>query len=106
MAYNNHHYGKWVCYYLLSVSFLPSEKYRFSGKKKTPFRRIFWKENSSLAGLRYSFHGIQTLTEHTINLGSKLKKMWLNLLENESSLYRPEETSTILHGLDLQSSKV
>ena len=77
MAYNNHNYGRWLPDYWASISSLTSVRWRF-------FRDNF---SQSITGLPYSFQGMDLWIECTMNLGSKLKQGWLNLLDNEKQLF-------------------
>ena len=76
MAYNNHNYGRWLPDYWASISSLPKDKYSFFADKFT----------LSLTGLPFSLQVMGLWIECTMNLGSKLKQGWLNLLDNEKQL--------------------
>ena len=76
MAYNNHNYGRWLPDYWASISSLPEEQYKFFADNFT----------QSLTGLPFSLQGMDLWIECTMNLGSKLKQGWLNLLDNEKQL--------------------
>ena len=77
ISYNNTNYGRWLPDYWASLSSLPTEQYEF-------FKNDF---TQSLTGLPYSFQGMDLWIECTMNLGSKLKRGWLNLLNNEKQLF-------------------
>ena len=76
MAYNNYEYGRWLPDYWASINSLPPDQYKF------------FEENFSqlMAGLPYSLQAMDLWIESTMNLGSKLKHGWLNLLDNEKQL--------------------
>ena len=77
IAYNNTNYGRWLPDYWASLSSLPTEQYEF-------FKNNF---TQSLTGLPYSFQGLDLWIECTMNLASKFKQGWLNLLNNEKQLF-------------------
>ena len=76
MAYNNHNYGRWLPDYWASIHSLPEEVYNFM---KNNF-------SQSMTGLPYSQQPMDLWIECTMNLRSKLKRGWLNLLDNEKQL--------------------
>ena len=76
-AYNNHYYGRWLPYYWARISNLQDGQASF-------FRDSF---AQSMTQLPYSCQGMYLWIECTMNLGSKLKQGWLNLLSNEKQLF-------------------
>ena len=75
VSYNNTNYGRWLPDYWASLSSLPTEQSEF-------FKNNF---TQSQTGLPYSFQGMDLWIECTMNLGSKLKQGWLNLLNNKKT---------------------
>ena len=73
MAYDNHEYGRWLPDYWASIYSLPPDQYKF-------FEENF---SQSMTSLPYSLQAMDLWIESTMNLGSKLKQGWLNLLDNE-----------------------
>ena len=77
ISYNNNNCGSWLPDYWASISSLPDQRYKFFAENFT----------QSLTGLPYSYQGMDLWIECTMNLGSKLKQGWLNLLNNEKQLF-------------------
>ncbi|KAL8573120.1 hypothetical protein ACOMHN_027380 [Nucella lapillus] len=77
MAYNNHDYGRWLPDYWAMLSSLADEQ-------KTFFNAHF---AQSMTGLPYSCQPLDLWIETTMNLNSKLKQGWLQLLQNEKQLF-------------------
>ncbi|KAJ4927219.1 hypothetical protein JOQ06_014954, partial [Pogonophryne albipinna] len=77
MAYNNHDYGRWLPDYWAMLSSLTDEKMAFFNDHFT----------QSLTGLPYSCQPMDLWIETTMNLNSKLKQGWLQLLQNEKQLF-------------------
>ena len=77
MIYDNHDYGRWLPDYWAQLSTLPVEQMDF-------FRNHF---SQSMIGLPYSCQPMDLWIETTMNLNSKLKSGWLNLLHNEKQLF-------------------
>ncbi|KAL8608807.1 hypothetical protein ACOMHN_059489 [Nucella lapillus] len=77
MAYNNHDYGRWLPDYWAMLSSLADEQ-------KTFFNAHF---AQSMTGLPYSCQPLDLWIETTMNLNSKLKQVWLQLLQNEKQLF-------------------
>ena len=73
MAYDNHEYARWLPDYWAMVSSLSDERTTF-------FNDHF---AQSMTGLPYSCQPLET----TMNLNSKLKQGWLQLLQNEKQLF-------------------
>ena len=76
-TYNNNNYGRWLPDFWALLSSLPLEQHEFLKDSFT----------QSLTGLPYSNQGMDLWIECTMNLGSKLKQGWLNLLGNEKQLF-------------------
>ena len=77
MAYNNHDYGRWLPDYWAILSSLSDEQMAF-------FNDHF---SQSMTGLPYSCQPLDLWIETTMNLNSKLKQGWLQLLQNEKQLF-------------------
>ena len=77
MIYDNHDYGRWLPDYWAKLSTMPDEQMEF-------FRYHF---SQSLTGLPYSCMPMDLWIETTMNLNSKLKSGWLQLLHNEKQLF-------------------
>ncbi|KAL8563613.1 hypothetical protein ACOMHN_024714 [Nucella lapillus] len=77
MAYNNHDYGRWLPDYWAMLSSLADEQNTF-------FNAHF---AQSMTGLPYSCQPLDLWIETTMNLNSKLKQGWLQLLQNEKQLF-------------------
>ncbi|KAL8578071.1 hypothetical protein ACOMHN_019787 [Nucella lapillus] len=77
MAYNNHDYGRWLPDYWAMLSSLADEQ-------KTFFNAHF---AQSMTGLPYSCQPLNLWIATTMNLNSKLKQGWLQLLQNEKQLF-------------------
>ena len=76
LAYNNHHYGRWLPDYWAAMSSLPYEKKQF-------FIEHF---SQSMTGLPYSCQPMDLWIEVTMNLNSKLKSR-VQLLQNDEQLF-------------------
>ncbi|KAL8608663.1 hypothetical protein ACOMHN_002892 [Nucella lapillus] len=77
MAYNNHDYGRWLPDYWAMLSSLADEQ-------KTFFNAHF---AQSMTGLLYFCQPLDLWIETTMNLNSKIKQGWLQLLQNEKQLF-------------------
>ena len=77
MAYDNHDYGRWLPDYWAMLSLLSDEQMAF-------FNDHF---AQSITGLPYSCQPLDLWIETTMNLNSKLKQGWLQLLQNEKQLF-------------------
>ena len=77
MAYNNHDYGRWLPDYWAMLSALSDEQMAF-------FNDHF---AQSMTGLPYSCQPMDLWIETTMNLNSKLRQGWLQLLQNEKQLF-------------------
>jgi len=77
MAYDNHDYGRWLPDYWAMLSSLSDEQMAF-------FNEHF---AQSMTGLPYSCQPMDLWIETTMNLNSKLKSGWLQLLQNEKQLF-------------------
>lgn len=77
MAYDNHDYGRWLPDYWAMLSSLSDEQMDF-------FNNHF---AQSMTGLPYSCQPLDLWIETTMNLNSKLKQGWLQLLQNEKQLF-------------------
>ena len=77
MAYDNHDYGRWLPDYWAMLSSLPDEQMTFFIDHFT----------QSMTGLPYSFQPLDLWIETTMNLNSKLKQGWLQLLQNDKQLF-------------------
>jgi len=77
MAYDNHDYGRWLPDYWAMLSSLPNEQIDF-------FNNHF---AQSMTGLPYTCQPMDLWIETTMNLNSKLKQGWLQLLQNEKQLF-------------------
>ena len=77
MAYDNHDYGRWLPDYWAMLSSLSNEEMAF-------FNDHF---SQSMTGLPYSCQPLDLWIETTMNLNSKLKQGWLQLLQNEKQLF-------------------
>ena len=77
MAYDNHDYARWLPDYWAMLSSLSPEQMSF-------FNDHF---AQSLTGLPYSCQPLDLWIETTMNLNSKLKQGWLQLLLNEKQLF-------------------
>jgi len=77
MAYDNHDYGRWLPDYWAMLSSLSAEQMDF-------FNNHF---AQSMTGLPYSCQPLDLWIETTMNLNSKLKQGWLQLLQNEKQLF-------------------
>ena len=79
LAYNNHGYGKWLADYWAMANSFPYEKKKYFSEKHFA---------ESMTGLPYSNQPMDLWIEVTINLDSKLKQGWLQLLKNDTQLFR------------------
>ena len=77
MAYDNHDYGRWLPDYWAMLSSLSNEEMAF-------FNGHF---SLSMTELPYSCQPFDLWIETTMNLNSKLKQGWLQLLQNEKQLF-------------------
>jgi len=77
MAYDNHDYGRWLPEYWAMLSSLSDEQMAF-------FNDHF---AQSMTGQPYSCQPMDLWIETTMNLNSKLKQGWLQLLQNEKQLF-------------------
>ena len=77
LAYNNHDYGRWLPDYWAMISSLPTEQKEYLTKHFA----------QSMTGLPYSCQPMDLWIEVTMNLNSKLKQGWLQLLQNEKQLF-------------------
>ena len=77
ISYNNNNYGRWLPDYWASISSLPDQRYKFFAENFT----------QSSTGLPFSNQGMDLWIECAMNMGSKLKQGWLNLLNNEKQLF-------------------
>lgn len=77
MAYDNHDYGRWLPDYWAMISSLSDDEMNF-------FSHHF---SQSMTGLPYSCQPLDLWIETTMNLNSKLKQGWLQLLQNEKQLF-------------------
>ena len=77
MAYDNHDYGRWLPDYWVMLNSLSEEQ------------RTFFNDHfaQSMTGLPYSNQAMDLWIETTMNLNSKLKQGWLQLLLNEKQLF-------------------
>ena len=77
LAYNNHDYGRWLPDYWAMISSLPEDQ------------MVYFKDHfsQSMTGLPYSCQPMDLWIETTMNLNSKLKQGWLQLLQNEKQLF-------------------
>ena len=77
MAYDNHEYGRWLPDYWAMLLSQPDEVMEFFN---THFAQ-------SMTGLPYSCQPLDLWIETTMNLNSKLKQGWLQLLQNDKQLF-------------------
>ncbi len=77
MAYDNHDYGRWLPDYWAMLSSLPDEQMTF-------FIDHF---SQSMTGSPYSCQPLDLWIKTTMNLNSKLKQGWLQLLKNDKQLF-------------------
>jgi hypothetical protein len=77
MAYDNHDYGRWLPDYWAMLSSLSDERMAFFNIHFT----------QSMTGLPYSCQPLDLWIETTMNLNSKLKQGWIQLLQNEKQLF-------------------
>ena len=77
LAYNNHDYGRYLPDYWAMISNLPEDK-------KVYFSTHF---AQSISGFPYSCQPMDLWIETTMNLNSKLKQGWLQLLQNDKQLF-------------------
>ncbi|KAK5851403.1 hypothetical protein PBY51_002200 [Eleginops maclovinus] len=77
MAYDNHDYGRWLPDYWAMLSSLSDDKMAFFNIHFT----------QSMTGLPYSCQPLNLWIETTMNLNSKLKQGWIQLLQNEKQLF-------------------
>ena len=77
MIYDNHDYGRWLPDYWEKLSTMLDEQMEF-------FKYHF---SQSLTGLPYSCMPMDLWIETTMNLNSKLKSGWLQLLHNDKQLF-------------------
>ena len=77
IAYDNHDYGRWLPDYWVMLSSLSDEQMGFFSDHFT----------QSMTGLAYSCQPLDLWIETTMNLNSKLKQGWLQLLQNEKQLF-------------------
>ena len=77
LAYNNHDYGRWLPDYWAMISNLTHD------------RKIYFSDHfaQSMTGLSYSCQPMDLWIETTMNLNSKLKQGWLQLLQNDKQLF-------------------
>ena len=76
-CYNSTNYERWLPDYWASISYFPDQRYKFFAESFT----------QPLTGLPYSYQDMDLWIECTMNLGSKLKQGWLNLLNNKKKLF-------------------
>ena len=77
MAHDNHDYGRWLPDYWAMLSSLSDERMAFFNIHFT----------QSMTGLPYSCQPLDLWIETTMNLNSKLKQGWIQLLQNEKQLF-------------------
>ena len=77
MAHDNHDYGRWLPDYWAMLSSLSDERMAFFNIHFT----------QSITGLPYSCQPLDLWIETNMNLNSKLKKGWIQLLQNEKQLF-------------------
>ena len=77
MAYDNHEYGRWLPDYWAMFSSLSEEQMAFFSDHLT----------QSITGQPYTCQSLDLWIETTMNLNSKLKQGWLQLLQNEKQLF-------------------
>ena len=77
LAYNNHDYGKWLSDYWGMMTSLAEDKWQYLSQHFS----------QSLTGLPYSCQPMDLWIEVTMNLDSKLKQGWLQLLQNDLQLF-------------------
>ena len=77
MAYDNHDYGRWLPDYWAMLCSLSDDQMAFFNDHFT----------QSMTGLPYSCQPLDLWIETTMNLNSKLKQGWLQLLQNEKQLF-------------------
>ena len=76
-SYDNHDYGRWLPDYWAMLSSLSDDKMEF-------FMNHF---AQSMTGLPYSCQPLDLWIETTMNLNSKLKQGWMQILHNEKQLF-------------------
>ena len=77
MAYDNHDYGRWLPDYWAMLATLPDEQMIYISNHFA----------QSMTGLPYSCQPLDLWIETTMNLNSKLKQGWMQLLHNEKQLF-------------------
>ena len=77
LAYNNHDYGSWLPDFWAMINNLPHDR-------KMYFSKHF---AQSMTGLPYTCQPMDLWIETTMNLNSKLKQGWLQLLQNDKQLF-------------------
>ena len=77
MAYDNHDYGRWLPDYWAMLATLPDEQMIYISNHFA----------QSMTGLPYSCQPLDPWIETTMNLNSKLKQGWMQLLHNEKQLF-------------------
>ena len=77
MACNNHDYGRWLTDHWAMLFSLLNEHMAF-------FNYNF---AQSMTGLQYACQPLDLWIKTTMNLNSKLKERWLQLLQNEKQLF-------------------
>jgi len=85
MVYDNHDYGRWLPDYWAKLSTLPAEQMQFFS---THFAQ-------SMTGLPYSCQPMDLWIETTMNLNSKLKSGWLQLLHNDKQLFLTRNANNV-----------
>ena len=76
LAYDNHDYNKWLPDYWVLISFFPYEKKKYFSKHFA----------QSMTDLPWSNQPMDLLIGVTMNLDSKLKQGWIQLLQNNTQL--------------------
>ena len=77
MTYDNHEYGRWLPDYWAMLSSLSEEQMAFFSDHFT----------QSITEQPYTCQSLDLWIETTMNLNSKLKQGWLQLLQNEKQLF-------------------
>lgn len=99
-VYDNHDYGRWLPDYWAMLSTLSDVPMEFFNDHFT----------QSMTGLPYSCQPLDLWIETTMNLNSKLKQRWTQLLQNEKQLFSTTRNanniarvkSTVKRGLQCQ----
>lgn len=86
MTYDNHDYGRWLPDFWAMLSSLSDEKMVFFNIHFT----------QSMTGLPYSCQPLDLWIETTMNLNSKLKQGWIQLLQNEKQLFSTTRNANII----------